>query len=110
MSEGGEEYDDVVVQGDVDETMQVEEEKEKGQEKKGQRAIGVVYNPEYEKYWNYVPTILAKRMMHFYLSIKHMLYIHYTCQKLKIKRKIFQRPFLLDYNTIVFMCSVYIAL
>src|SRR5215212_6584793 len=29
--------------------------------KKGQRAIGVVYNPEYEKYGNYVPTILTKR-------------------------------------------------
>src|SRR5918999_3475795 len=28
---------------------------------KGQRAIGVVYNPEYEAYGNYVDTILAKR-------------------------------------------------
>jgi erythromycin esterase len=29
--------------------------------KRGQRAIGVVYNPEYEKYGNYVPTVLNKR-------------------------------------------------
>ena len=29
--------------------------------KRGQRAIGVVYNPEYERYGNYVPTNLAKR-------------------------------------------------
>jgi erythromycin esterase len=29
--------------------------------KRGQRAIGVVYNPEYEKFGNYVPTILDKR-------------------------------------------------
>lgn len=28
---------------------------------RGQRAIGVVYNPEYERYGNYVPTILTKR-------------------------------------------------
>jgi erythromycin esterase-like protein len=30
-------------------------------ENKGQRAIGVVYNPKYEKYGNYVPTILSLR-------------------------------------------------
>ncbi|MHB9132667.1 MAG: erythromycin esterase family protein [Armatimonadota bacterium] len=28
---------------------------------RGQRAIGVVYNPEYERYGNYVPTILPNR-------------------------------------------------
>jgi erythromycin esterase len=28
---------------------------------KGQRAIGVVYNPEYERFGNYVPTILTRR-------------------------------------------------
>jgi erythromycin esterase len=28
---------------------------------RGQRAIGVVYNPQYEKYGNYVPTNLASR-------------------------------------------------
>jgi erythromycin esterase len=28
---------------------------------KGQRAIGVVYNPKYEKYGNYVPTVLSLR-------------------------------------------------
>jgi len=27
----------------------------------GQRAIGVVYHPEYESYGNYVPTVLGKR-------------------------------------------------
>ena len=30
-------------------------------ESKGQRAIGVVYNPSYEKYGNYVETILPIR-------------------------------------------------
>lgn len=30
-------------------------------ETRGQRAIGVVYNPQYEKYGNYVPTILPLR-------------------------------------------------
>ncbi len=29
--------------------------------RRGQRAIGVVYNPEYERYGNYVPTNFAKR-------------------------------------------------
>ncbi len=29
--------------------------------RRGQRAIGVVYNPEYEMYGNYVPTNLTKR-------------------------------------------------
>ena len=30
-------------------------------ENRGQRAIGVVYNPQYEKYGNYVPTLLSLR-------------------------------------------------
>ncbi|WP_458745290.1 erythromycin esterase family protein [Candidatus Nitrosocosmicus sp. T] len=30
-------------------------------ETRGQRAIGVVYNPQYERYGNYVPTILSLR-------------------------------------------------
>jgi erythromycin esterase len=30
-------------------------------ENKGQRAIGVVYNPNYERYGNYVPTVLSLR-------------------------------------------------
>jgi erythromycin esterase len=30
-------------------------------ENKGHRAIGVVYNPKYEKYGNYVPTVLSLR-------------------------------------------------
>src|SRR5439155_17587155 len=29
--------------------------------RRGQRAIGVVYNPEYERYGNYVPSVLAER-------------------------------------------------
>ena len=29
--------------------------------RRGQRAIGVVYNPQYEKYGNYVPTLLHLR-------------------------------------------------
>ena len=42
--------------------------------KKGQRAIGVVYNPEYEKYGNYVPTILTKRYDAFlYIDKTHAL-------------------------------------
>lgn len=28
---------------------------------RGQRAIGVVYNPKYERFGNYVPTMLSKR-------------------------------------------------
>lgn len=31
------------------------------EKKRGQRAIGVVYNPEYERYGNYVPTVLINR-------------------------------------------------
>jgi erythromycin esterase len=30
-------------------------------DRRGQRAIGVVYNPEYERYGNYVPTVLTRR-------------------------------------------------
>jgi erythromycin esterase len=42
--------------------------------KKGQRAIGVVYHPEYEKYGNYVPTTLAKRYDAFlYIDETHAL-------------------------------------
>jgi len=31
------------------------------QQIRGHRAIGVVYNPEHERYGNYVPTSLARR-------------------------------------------------
>jgi erythromycin esterase len=43
--------------------LMVEEEKEDlgNTIKRGQRAIGVVYNPKYEKYGNYVPTDLTRR-------------------------------------------------
>jgi erythromycin esterase-like protein len=30
-------------------------------ERRGQRAIGVVYHPEYERFGNYVPTVLPRR-------------------------------------------------
>ena len=30
-------------------------------EPRGQRAVGVVYHPEYEWYGNYVPTVLPRR-------------------------------------------------
>jgi erythromycin esterase len=39
----------------------VEGEIERAEKKRGQRAIGVVYNPEYEKNRNYVPTVLTDR-------------------------------------------------
>jgi hypothetical protein len=42
---------------------------------KGQRAIGVVYNPEYERFGNYVPTILTKRYDVFlYIDKTHTLH------------------------------------
>lgn len=43
--------------------------------RKGQRAIGVVYNPEYEMYGNYVPTNLIKRYDAFlYIDRTHHLH------------------------------------
>ena len=36
-------------------------EEKRSKRKRGQRAIGVVYNPAYERYGNYVPTLLTKR-------------------------------------------------
>jgi erythromycin esterase len=42
---------------------------------KGQRAIGVVYNPEYERFGNYVPTFLSKRYDAFlYIDKTHALH------------------------------------
>jgi erythromycin esterase len=42
---------------------------------KGQRAIGVVYNPQYERFGNYVPTILTKRYDAFiYIDKTHTLH------------------------------------
>ena len=44
--------------------------------KMGQRAIGVVYNPEYEKYGNYVPTDLIRRYDAFrYIDKTHALHL-----------------------------------
>ena len=41
----------------------------------GYRAIGVVYNPEYEKYGNYVPSILPLRYDAFiYIDHTHALH------------------------------------
>ncbi|MGH9966081.1 MAG: erythromycin esterase family protein [Nitrososphaeraceae archaeon] len=37
------------------------EENLRAEKKRGQRAIGVVYNPEHERYGNYVPTVLTDR-------------------------------------------------
>jgi erythromycin esterase len=38
-----------------------DKENELPPESKGQRAIGVVYNPAYEKYGNYIETIMSAR-------------------------------------------------
>jgi erythromycin esterase-like protein len=44
-------------------------------ETRGQRAIGVVYNPQYEKYSNYVPTILSLRYdVLLFIDITNALY------------------------------------
>jgi erythromycin esterase-like protein len=43
--------------------------------RRGQRAIGVVYNPAYERYGNYVPTELGKRYDSFlYVDKTHGLH------------------------------------
>ncbi|MDF2769402.1 MAG: putative erythromycin esterase [Nitrososphaeraceae archaeon] len=43
--------------------------------KRSQRAIGVVYNPAYERYGNYVPTLLTKRYDAFlYIDETHALH------------------------------------
>jgi erythromycin esterase len=67
--------------------------------RRGQRAIGVVYNPEYERFGNYVPPFLQEDMMHFCILIKHTLYIRFICKKLK-KMKTFLRLSLLDCNMV----------
>jgi erythromycin esterase len=69
-------------------------------EKRGQRAIGVVYNPEYERYGNYVPTVLTDRYDAFVYIDKSEATIRFTCQSNQEKlRKTFQRPSLLDSNS-----------
>jgi erythromycin esterase-like protein len=43
--------------------------------RRGQRAIGVVYNPEYERFGNYVPTLLTRRYDAFlYIDKTHALH------------------------------------
>ncbi len=45
------------------------------QQPRGQRAIGVVYHPEYEHYGNYVPTVLPRRYDAFlFLDVTHALH------------------------------------
>jgi erythromycin esterase len=44
-------------------------------EERGQRAIGVVYRPQYEAYGNYVPTVLPKRYDAL-LSLDHSRAVH----------------------------------
>jgi len=50
------------------------------QQTRGHRAIGVVYNPEHERYGNYVPTALSRRYDAFiYLDETHALHpLHLT--------------------------------
>ncbi len=47
---------------------------------RGQRAIGVVYNPQYEKYGNMFLLIYLQDMMLSYLLMKLMHYILYICK------------------------------
>jgi erythromycin esterase len=43
--------------------------------RRGQRAIGVVYNPKYERFGNYVPTLLTRRYDAFlYIDKTHALH------------------------------------
>jgi erythromycin esterase len=56
-------------------TTKVLAEEETRDERRGQRAIGVVYNPEYERFGNYVPTLLTRRYDAFlYIDKTHALY------------------------------------
>jgi erythromycin esterase len=54
----------LVFRGDNAKTENIERllnEEIRSKRRRGQRAIGVVYNPDYERYGNYVPTILTRR-------------------------------------------------
>jgi erythromycin esterase len=55
-------WEDILHQGD-DQLLIFDEENlsEEFQESRGHRAIGVVYEPEFEGYGNYVPTVLPRR-------------------------------------------------
>ena len=66
----------LLFEGDAEEgiagKLLTEETKNK---RRGQRAIGVVYNPEYERFGNYVPTDLTKRYDAFlYIDNTHALH------------------------------------
>ncbi len=58
------EMHDVAIKNEADKLALVFEQKHKRgplAEMRDQRAIGVVYNPAYEKWGNYVPTSLSRR-------------------------------------------------
>jgi erythromycin esterase-like protein len=64
-------------EGELQELLYQEEtrNKKKTITRRGQRAIGVVYNPQYERYGNYVPTVLTKRYDAFlYIDETHALH------------------------------------
>jgi erythromycin esterase len=75
------------------------EEKLRAEKKRGQRAIGVVYNPEHERYGNYVPTILIDRYDAFiYLDKSNAIYpLHMPTESGEVKET-FKRLFLQDYD------------
>jgi erythromycin esterase-like protein len=56
-------WEDVFHRSDGDQMLIFDQEdlSEEFQQSRGHRAIGVVYQPEFESYGNYVPTILPKR-------------------------------------------------
>jgi erythromycin esterase len=68
----------LVFKGDNAKTENIERlinEEIRSRRKRGQRAIGVVYNPAYERYGNYVPTLLTKRYDAFlYIDETHALH------------------------------------
>ena len=56
-------WEDVLHQGGHDQLLLFDEGKlsDEFQKTRGHRAIGVIYQPEFESYGNYVPTVLPKR-------------------------------------------------
>ncbi len=63
--------------GETDKLLLLEDVRDEDDflEERGHRAIGVVYHPEYERYGNYVPTVLPRRYDAFcYLDETHALH------------------------------------
>jgi erythromycin esterase-like protein len=56
-------WEDILDQVGHDQLLLLDEARESDEllEERGHRAIGVVYHPEFERYGNYVPTVLPKR-------------------------------------------------